>query len=246
MSDWQDAARRDNQAAIAQWEAAANHLDDFGEEGDWSRRRLLNPTLFALLGAVAGRRILDLGCGEGYLCRLLARRGALVTGVEPTSSLYTRCIEREARESLGVTYHQQDACALTLPPGACETVVMNMVLQDIPDYMGAIRGATAMLAPGGDLIATILHPCFEESASLWPDKRVVETREYFAEYARPQTFATLFHRPLSAYINALLDAGLTLERMVEPRLAPDDPAARENSRDAHVPSFLALHLRRRL
>jgi 2-polyprenyl-3-methyl-5-hydroxy-6-metoxy-1,4-benzoquinol methylase len=235
---------RDNRSAIAAWNAAADHLDGFGDEGDWSHRHLLNPTLFALFGEVAGQRILDLGCGEGYLSRMLARRGALVTGVEPAERLYALCLEREAREPLGITYHQQDASALTLPAAAFDTVVMNMILQDIPDYQGAIRNAGAVVIPGGDVVISILHPCFEESASRWPDRNVVEIREYLAEFAQPQeVFALRYHRPLSTYINALLDEGLMLQRMVEPRLAPEI-AARGNDRDAHVPSFLVLHLQK--
>jgi 2-polyprenyl-3-methyl-5-hydroxy-6-metoxy-1,4-benzoquinol methylase len=233
----------DNRSAIAAWNAAADHLDDFGDEGDWSHRYLLNPALFALLGEVAGRRILDLGCGEGYLCRMLAHRGALVTGVEPAERLYTLCLEREGREPLGIIYHQQDASVLMLPSDAFDTVVMNMMLQDIPDYEGAIRKAAAVVVPGGDVVVSILHPCFEESASRWPDRHVVEIREYLAEFARPQSFALLYHRPLSAYVNALLDGGLVLRRMVEPRLAPEI-AAEGNDRDAHVPSFLVLHLQK--
>jgi len=231
----------DNRSAIVAWNAAADHLDDFGDEGDWSHRHLLNPALFALLGEVAGRRILDLGCGEGYLSRMLARRGAFVTGVEPAERLYALCLEREVREPLGITYHQQDASALTLPAEAFDTVVMNMILQDIPDYQGAIRRATAVVRSGGDVVMSILHPCFEESASRWPDRNVVEIREYLAEFARPQSFALLYHRPLSAYVNTLLDEGLALQRMVEPCLAPEI-AAQGNDRDAHVPSFLVFHL----
>src|SRR5579875_512278 len=71
----------DNHAVIAAWAAATDHLDDFGEEGDFTRQHLLNPAIFALLGLVDGRTILDAGCGQGYLCRLLAKRGARITGV---------------------------------------------------------------------------------------------------------------------------------------------------------------------
>src|SRR5262249_10830545 len=94
---------------------------------------------------------------------------------------------------------------------------------------------------GGDVVMSILHPCFEESASRWPDRNVVEIREYLAEFARPQSFALLYHRPLSAYVNTLLDEGLALQRLVEPCLAPEI-AAQGNDRDAHVPSFLVFHL----
>ncbi|NJO83475.1 MAG: methyltransferase domain-containing protein [Blastochloris sp.] len=58
-------------------------IEAVGDEGDAARRYILNPVLFALTGDVAGRSLLDAGCGAGYLCRLFAQRGAHVTGIEP-------------------------------------------------------------------------------------------------------------------------------------------------------------------
>ncbi|HEY7850551.1 MAG TPA: class I SAM-dependent methyltransferase [Ktedonobacterales bacterium] len=234
-----DAHRR----VIAAWNEAADHLETFGAEGDMAHQSLLNPTIFALAGAVAGKRTLDAGCGEGYLSRMLAQRGALVTGVEPAARLHALCIEHERRAPQGIAYLQCDLVKLALPPQSFDLVIANMVLMDIPDYRSAIHMLAAMTHPGGNLIITLLHPCFEESGALWPTKRVVETREYLAEFERPQTFATLFHRPLSAYINCLLHEGLALRRIVEPGL-PNGVTLDGNDRDAHVPSFIALHMQR--
>jgi 2-polyprenyl-3-methyl-5-hydroxy-6-metoxy-1,4-benzoquinol methylase len=61
-------------------------IDVYGDEGDPMRRYILNPGLFGLLGNVANRTILDAGCGTGYLCRMLAKQGAQVTGIEPAAS----------------------------------------------------------------------------------------------------------------------------------------------------------------
>ncbi|MEO6888774.1 MAG: methyltransferase domain-containing protein, partial [Ktedonobacteraceae bacterium] len=78
-----------NEQAIADWSNAPREvLDNFGDESDFARQHLLNPAIFALLGDVRGKRVLDAGCGQGYLSRLLARKGALVTGIEPASTLY--------------------------------------------------------------------------------------------------------------------------------------------------------------
>ena len=50
--------------------------------GDIHRVVLLNPTIFSLLGEVDGNHLLDAGCGEGYLSRLLVKKGARVTAVD--------------------------------------------------------------------------------------------------------------------------------------------------------------------
>jgi 2-polyprenyl-3-methyl-5-hydroxy-6-metoxy-1,4-benzoquinol methylase len=52
------------------WDALATWRDSrMGERGDLWHRSILDPPLFALLGRVRGLRLLDLGCGNGYLTR---------------------------------------------------------------------------------------------------------------------------------------------------------------------------------
>src|SRR5690349_11351644 len=102
-----------NDEVIAAWASAAGEAANFGEEGDFGRKHLLNPTIFALLGDVTGRRILDAGCGQGYLSRMLARRGAIVSGVEPAEGWFHYSLARETVEPLGITYLQRDLSALT-------------------------------------------------------------------------------------------------------------------------------------
>lgn len=235
-----------NADAIRAWASAGDRVGDFDDQGDGARRWLLNPTLFALLGEPSGKRILDAGCGQGYLSRLLARREALVTGVEPAAPWHAAAVACEAAEPLGITYLQADLSTLATTHsqllGTFDVVIANMVLMDIPDYEPAIRSCAAALVPGGVFICTLLHPCFEETGAAWLRKRSIETREYLHPYIQPQTFGHFFHRPLSAYINTLLDAGLTLRRMVEPQLSEEGAQALQNDRDCHVPSFVALRL----
>lgn len=231
--------RPTNQEVIAAWEAATNHLDGWTDAGDFSRRYLLNPALFELLGDVHGLRVLDAGCGNGYLARLLARRGAQVTGVEPTRSLFALCQDHERERPLGVTYHRQDMCALNPAIGPFDRVILNMNLMDIPAWEDAVRVSASRVAPGGRLIISILHPCFDEPMSNWSERRRVEIAEYFGESTVQQTFAPSFHRPLSAYLNGILATGLRLMRVIEPQLT-DLEARAINDRDAHVPTFFLL------
>jgi len=245
----QPASPLTNADAIVAWEAGADRVGDFDDEGDGSRRWLLTPTLFALLGDPAGKRILDAGCGQGYLSRLLARRGAQVTGAEPAAPWYAAAVTREEADPLGIAYLQADLSTLCAAhpqmSGAFDAVVANMVLMDIADYEAAICSCAAALRPGGVFVCTLLHPCFEESGAAWLRKGGIETREYLQPYTRAQGIGYLFHRPLSAYINTLLDAGFTLQRMVEPQLSAEGAAAFGNDRDCHVPSFVALRLTNR-
>ncbi|MBA2284659.1 MAG: methyltransferase domain-containing protein, partial [Ktedonobacteraceae bacterium] len=164
-----------NEQAIADWSNAPREmLDNFGDEGDFARQHLLNPAIFALLGDVCGKLVLDAGCGQGYLARLLARKGALVTGIEPASTLYQYADEREHAEHLGITYIQADLSSPNNLASVFDYVVANMVLMDIPDYQAAMHHCIAALKPGGGLIFSILHPCFDEPESEWASKGCVE------------------------------------------------------------------------
>jgi SAM-dependent methyltransferase len=229
-----------NEDIIAAWAAASDRAGDFGDEGDLARRHLLNPAIFSLLGAIAGKHILDAGCGQGYLSRLMARRGAHVTGVEPADGWYTYAVRREERERLGITYLQADLSRCTRLPRIFDAVVANMVFMDIPDYEPAMKNCMACLKSGGRLVFSLQHPCFEEPGSAWPRKRYVEVREYLQEHVRQQPIGSLFHRPLSRYLNLVLESGCALHRVVEPQLAPDIAERIGNDRDLHVPSSIVI------
>lgn len=234
-----------NDDIIRAYEAHGDRAADFGDEGDFGHQHLLNPAIFALLGDVAGRSALDAGCGQGYLARLLAQRGARVTGVEPAEPWLRYAQERERDEPLGITYLRADLTAPDLPqqlPDAFDAVVANMVLMDIPRFDDAIRTCVAVLRPGGDFVFSLVHPCFEEEGAAWDEQCGVAVREYLREYPVPQTIGQRIHRPLSAYINALDDVGAVLRRMIEPRLNAHYAAlGPQYARNVHVPSFLIVH-----
>src|SRR5262249_13734352 len=75
--------RMDNEEAGRLWNGSAEAWTGLARAGhDVYRDHLNTPAFFALLPDVAGLTGLDVGCGEGHNTRLLARRGALVTGLD--------------------------------------------------------------------------------------------------------------------------------------------------------------------
>ena len=233
-----------NSDVIRAWSAAYDHADTFAEEGDFAHQHLLNPAIFTLLGDVTGKQVLDAGCGQGYLCRLLARKGAFVTGVEPAEGHYRYLLQREEAERLGITYLQADLSAFTSIKNAFDVVIANMVFIDIPDYKAAMCHCIEALKPGGSFIFSLLHPCFEEPGAEWIRKGAVEVREYLHEHVKPQTFGYLFHRPLSSYLNLVLQGGCLLQQIIEPHLDPALAQEIGNDRDVHVPSFIVIAARK--
>jgi 2-polyprenyl-3-methyl-5-hydroxy-6-metoxy-1,4-benzoquinol methylase len=215
-------------------------IEGFGDEGDLTRQFLLNPTLFALLGDVRQMTILDAGCGQGYLARLLAKQGARVTGIEPVDAFFTYALRREQTEQLGIHYLQADLSTWTPIPNSFAVVIANMVLMDIPDYEAALLNCVAALQPTGKLIFSILHPCFEESGSAWKEQGYVAVRDYFRERTVEQTYGYFIHRPLSTYLNSVVHAGCMIQQVLEPQLEPAIAVHYDAERYASVPGYVVI------
>jgi ubiquinone/menaquinone biosynthesis C-methylase UbiE len=190
---------------------------------------LVLPPLFDLIGNVKGLRVCDLACGQGVVARHLAKSGAAVVGVDTSARLLDIARRYEAEEPLGIVYQHDDAQALaTLPDTAFDGVACNMALMDIPDVAATFRAVHRILRPNGWFVFSITHPCFQTPTSTWMDKADGTVwralRGYFQEVfwrsdnrsgVRGQVGA--YHRTLSTYVNCLIEAGLSLERLCEPQ-----------------------------
>jgi len=230
-----------NTDAIAAWsELPLERIEHFGDEGDFVRKYLLNPAIFAALGDIRGKRILDAGCGQGYLSRLLTKQGASVTGIEPSSTQYAYALRREQAEQLGIAYLQADLSTWLPAADMFDHVVANMVFMDIPDYLDALHNCVAALKISGLLIFSLLHPCFEEPGAEWRKKGYVETTDYLQERVVKQDYGHFIHRPLSAYLNSVIQAGCALQSVLEPQL--DKTLAEQHHAERYwsVPGYLVV------
>jgi 2-polyprenyl-3-methyl-5-hydroxy-6-metoxy-1,4-benzoquinol methylase len=236
-----------NDRAIAQWGTIPRaQLEQTARDGDFAKRHLINPVLLRMLGHLAGQRVLDAGCGNGYLSRMLAGHGAQVTGVEPGQSTFGFAAEQEAASPLGIRYVQADLCGLPDLGAPFDAVVASMVLPVIPDWAGAMRACVQALKPGGLFVFTVNHPCFEQLWPAWREHGEYRTRRYLAAYEIPGPSGTGFHRTLSAYLNQLISLGCHITELAEPGLDPADAAGGPEGIDAcvHLPNFLVVAARR--
>ena len=240
-------SRRTNAEAIASWSGMPEDaLAAFDPEGDFGRRHLLNPAIFRMLGDVRDARILDAGCGQGYLSRLLADRGARMVGVEPAEPLFDYAVARERERRQGIEYIRADLSRLPATGEPFDAVVCNVVLEAIPEWLPAMEGCVRALRPGGLFIFSLEHPCFEDAATSWLEHGCVEVRAYLRDYERPGPHGLDIHRPLSAYVNAVIRLGCHLVEMAEPGLDPEIARLATERAQAfvHVPNFVVIAARR--
>jgi 2-polyprenyl-3-methyl-5-hydroxy-6-metoxy-1,4-benzoquinol methylase len=231
-----------NKSVIQGWSQITDQeIDSFGDDGDFFRQHLLNPALLNLLGDVSGKAILDAGCGTGYLSRMLARKGARVVGVEPAEPMFKFAVSKEEEVPLGIAYLQEDLSEFHSEE-KFDCVVSNMVFMDIPSYENAMRNCINALRSHGSFIFSISHPCFEDIGDEWEENKQVIVKEYLKEYEVQRHHAYSFHRPLSSYVNLVVESGCEIVKMIEPGL--DEALAQENpmvQREVHVPSFVIIH-----
>jgi SAM-dependent methyltransferase len=206
--DYDDFA--DQYATYVAWrEQAGADVDPFG---------LLQP-LLDLLGDIEGRPVLDAGCGEGYLARALAARGAHVTGID----LSQRLIElARAGDPDGTIDYQVADLAQPLPAvaGRFDAAGSYLVLNDVRDYRGFAATVAASLRPGGRLVLALNNPY-----SAVTDRHVTN---YFDSGAVSRyrglweagIQACYHHRTLENYLDAFHAGGLRLTKLADmPALA---------------------------
>jgi len=228
-----------------QWNEAAESWIKFVRSGKNYYSEYLNgPALKQMIGNVEGKKVLDIGCGEGYFSRFFARAGAEVTGIDISEGLIRGAVEEEERNPLGVKYFVADAANLNmLESESFDVAFCYMALMDIQDYEGVMSEASRILKTGGRFVVLMEHPCFTAFRVL--DGKVVSgwethTREdgskehlyywiddYFRRHSYtfewkhdrlPSSFVTTgFHRTLSDYVNALTKHGLVITRFDEPQ-----------------------------
>jgi ubiquinone/menaquinone biosynthesis C-methylase UbiE len=233
--------------AIAEW---YDHWADIGPMDEDP----FFPSAAMLMGEIAGLRICDLACGQGRVARYLADRGAYVVGIDLSERLLKIGRRHEAATPRGIDYRQADAQRLDgVADGAFDGVLCFMALMDIPELAPTLRGVARILRPGGWFVFAIIHPCYNPppSGEMETPRGVVRTvsgyfdEGYWRSDARtgPPGKVGAYHRTLSTYINALTDAGLTLDRMHEPRAT--SAAAARRPVWAEVPAVLVARCTKR-
>ena len=251
------------------WNANAEAWTVMARAGyDIYRDCLNTPAFLAMLPEIDGLRGLDLGCGEGHNTRLLARRGASMTGLDIAGRFLKHALQAEREAPLGVRYVQGSGLALPFPAASFDFVAAFMSLMDMPETPRVLAEIHRVLKPGGFLQFSITHPCSDV-----PIRRkvkddqgqdvAIELGGYFQRLegqVEEWTFSSApptirdrwpafrvprYTHPLSDWFNLLIEAGLTIERVGEPR-----PDARALARcpkiaDAGIwPYFLHVRARK--
>jgi 2-polyprenyl-6-hydroxyphenyl methylase/3-demethylubiquinone-9 3-methyltransferase len=111
------------------------------------------------LAPLAGKRVLDVGCGGGILSDAMARKGASVLGIDlAPKSLKVAQLHALEAQTTGVEYREVSAEALaTEQAGSFDVVTCMEMLEHVPDPASIVRACATLVKPGGWVFFSTLN-----------------------------------------------------------------------------------------
>ena len=257
----------DHKEAGKYWNRNADVWTQLARAGyDVYRDYLNTPAFLRMLPDVEGLTGLDVGCGEGHNTRLVARRGAKMTGIDIAEKFIQHARATERSEPLGIAYEVASAVEMRFADNSFDFVTAFMSLMDMPESNQALAEIARVLRPGGFLQFSVAHPCTDtpyRKNLRNPDGKTyaLEVGGYFGKSERiarwlfgaapPEAKAGLepfavpvFHRTLSEWLNAVVAAGLGIERVEEPSADDETVAKCPDVQDTQIMPYF-IHIRAR-
>ncbi len=197
-------------------------INRIGDDGDFSRAHVLDGPMLARIASLNPQNALDVGCGEGRFCRMLSSFGISTIGIDPIEAMIKQAKERHPVGEYRLAYAED------LPFGdhSFDLVVSYLSLIDIDFLDDAANEMARVLRPNGRLIVANLSS-FSTSSAIFGKRVCKETGEQLrplGDYLKEEKAwfewdglrIQNWHRPLSTYMNAFLNAGLMLRSFDEP------------------------------
>ena len=146
-------------AELAKFEASASAFWD--PHGEFRPLHLLNPVRTQFIAertALAGRRVLDVGCGGGLLAEALSRAGARVTAIDLAPGMIEVARLHAAESALAVDYRLADAEEVAAAePAAFDVVTCMEMLEHVPRPAAMTATLARALRPGGALFVSTIN-----------------------------------------------------------------------------------------
>lgn len=196
---------------------------------------LCRPYVLDLLGNVKGQRIADIGCADGYVCRLLAEKGSNMTGIDNSTGLIKKAKKHEGENPLGIEYFVDSALELEkIGDKQFDKVISVLVFGHFnhEQMNRAIEKTREILKKEGEFILAVPHPflyvCRPETN--WIDFNYKNINYFEDEKAK----ITLYTKDrdgfdinaqthtIQSYMNSLLENGFKIEKVVEPKPTKND------------------------
>ncbi len=249
------------------WESVSSWYDEYLQSDDTFQSKVILPNLVRILDLKTSERILDLACGQGFFSKIFADLGAMVTGVDISTSLIEKAKkESQKQKSKPIAYHVSESHKLSMIGDKTQdTIVVVLAFENISKINETLAECSRVLKQNGHIVIVLMHPTFriprdsdwEYSKDKSVQRRIISkymseiTYEIVMNPGAPKNkqIKTLsFHRPLQWYMKAFRKAGFGIVRLEEwishresgagPQKEIEDIARKE------IPVFMCLELQK--
>ncbi len=240
----------------AAWDSSADWYDSLiGEHGSEYHQKIVLPGIIKLLSPLPGERILDVGCGQGVLCRLLAEKKVRSVGIDVSEQMILSAEKRSAGRD--IRFIAGDAATVKLTD-TFDAAALALCIQNMNDPAAVIGNISRYIRPEGRIAVAMLHPCFRiprQSSWEYDESKKLQFRRIdryltpleipiFTNPGRDSSIQTItYHRPVGFYFNLLADCGLRITRVEEwtsHRESAGKRAKAENRARREFPLFMAV------
>jgi ubiquinone/menaquinone biosynthesis C-methylase UbiE len=234
---------------------ADKYSTSMGERGDFHHKTSIDPQIYSIIGDSKGKTIYDIGCGNGYIARKLAKDGAKVFASDSSEKLIN--IAKEKTKDLEIQYSVHDATNFSsYKNNFFDCVIMNMVIHYVKDLDKLFKGINRVLKDNGVFVFSTNHffrPDYPYSE--WVGGSIKNKKQLFIKvtgYLKQtvinvislwdnKTKLTIHKRPLNFFVNKLSKYGLYVFKVIEPEsigFAKDFSKDLQNSH--HIPTFIII------
>lgn len=213
------------------------------------------PALFSMMPDLKGKRVLDLGCGFGEHCKQFIEQGAQkVVGIDISEKMLA--VAQKENANPNISYINMPIENIGELDEKFDVVVSSLAFHYVEDYAGVVKNIYNLLEKEGIFIYSQENPLCtcHSGGDRWTrdekgNKIHLNLRDYGIEGERESVWfvdnVKKYHRTFSTIINTLINAGFSIEKMIEPLPSEEILANYPDYQDLfHKPDFLLLRVKK--
>jgi len=189
------------------------------EKLDPFREIITNQAILESLKREKNLKIFDAGCGEGYLCRKLAKKGHRVFGIDFSKKLIEAARNLERKKPIGIKYFRGDFRKTNFPSSCFDVILSHQTINEIKNPEKALKEFFRVLKRKGKLVCLFLHPCFDSkkpnSLNYFQEKKIQKGYYLVSGIKSPWPYFYL-HLSLSKWTELLIKSGFSISNIKEP------------------------------
>lgn len=208
-----------------------------------------------LFGAKPGEKILDAGCGAGFMSRIYARQGAEVVGCDRAGGMIKQAETEEEKNSLGIKYVQCDITKLSFKDQQFDAVsCVAVLIHDSPEECQAFFDeAYRVMKPGGRMVVSIMHPYLfnpdspsRNNKASWvqykpsDNKPAAESQRFEETYKNSEGkefVSTVWYHPEESFVDEIKKAGFYIAQTQSVYVTPEALEQSNQQGEVGYPAF---------